>query len=521
MEYLTKKTLLAGLVTAVIFSSANAATFTVTKTADTRDGSCNADCSLREAIDAANASLGPDVVILPAGDYQITLPGAAEDANATGDFDILEDLEIQGAGNAVTAISGEGAYKILDVNGTSAPISLSVSGVTFKYADLAAVDFYGTGSLDIDNTVFTKNYNEFGYGASVEVRGNPTLTVNNTVFTDNCSRSAPAIDGEGTWSISNSTFSNHGGWFESPFVTGDDCPIDAYGGGGAIYMQYADVTIDKSSFVDNESDGGGAIYAHAGSLTITNTTMANNTATGPLSPWGGGYGGGAIEVHWADVTIVNSTLTGNQSLNNEGGAINVRNVAPWGTNSVTLVNTIVAGNTAPTGPDCFGIVTSTGGTLLGDATGCTYTPGAGDLSGDPGLDVFTDDGTPGNGHYPLLSSSQAIDAGNNATCAADDQIGTVRAGNCDIGAIEYALQAVNDIVTVPMGLTYIDVMENDKFPDPDTVIKSVSAVSPAVGFAGIFGDQIAFYRLAPGEAEFTYTLEEPSGATSTATVEVK
>ena len=29
------------------------ATFTVTKTADTNDGICNADCSLREAIDAA------------------------------------------------------------------------------------------------------------------------------------------------------------------------------------------------------------------------------------------------------------------------------------------------------------------------------------------------------------------------------------------------------------------------------------------------------------------------------------
>ena len=36
-----------------------AATFTVTKTADTNDGSCNADCSLREAIVAANALGAP------------------------------------------------------------------------------------------------------------------------------------------------------------------------------------------------------------------------------------------------------------------------------------------------------------------------------------------------------------------------------------------------------------------------------------------------------------------------------
>jgi len=36
------------------------ATFTVTKTADTNDGACTADCSLREAIVAANAAAGAD-----------------------------------------------------------------------------------------------------------------------------------------------------------------------------------------------------------------------------------------------------------------------------------------------------------------------------------------------------------------------------------------------------------------------------------------------------------------------------
>src|SRR5262252_9249222 len=37
---------------------AQATNFVVTKTADTNDGSCNADCSLREAIIAANSN-GP------------------------------------------------------------------------------------------------------------------------------------------------------------------------------------------------------------------------------------------------------------------------------------------------------------------------------------------------------------------------------------------------------------------------------------------------------------------------------
>ena len=40
----------------------SAATFTVTKIADTNDGTCNADCSLREAILAANAVDTDDVI---------------------------------------------------------------------------------------------------------------------------------------------------------------------------------------------------------------------------------------------------------------------------------------------------------------------------------------------------------------------------------------------------------------------------------------------------------------------------
>src|SRR6186713_2210958 len=42
--------------------AASAATFTVTKTADTNDNVCDADCSLREAIVAANASTVADII---------------------------------------------------------------------------------------------------------------------------------------------------------------------------------------------------------------------------------------------------------------------------------------------------------------------------------------------------------------------------------------------------------------------------------------------------------------------------
>ena len=76
--------------------------------------------------------------------------------------------------------------------------------------------------------------------------------------------------------------------------------------------------------------------------------------------------------------------------------------------------------------------------------GCTITLQPSDLTGDPGLDAFTDNDRPGNGHFPLLPTSQAIDTGNDAVCPRRDQLGQRRinirgvgTSICDIGAIEF------------------------------------------------------------------------------------
>ena len=66
-----------------------------------------------------------------------------------------------------------------------------------------------------------------------------------------------------------------------------------------------------------------------------------------------------------------------------------------------LSNTILARNHSGR-RDCVGPVTSLGNNLLGDPTGCAITLRPTDLTGDPGLGDFTDNGTPGNDHFPLL-----------------------------------------------------------------------------------------------------------------------
>jgi CSLREA domain-containing protein len=69
---------------------ADASAYSVTRFDDPAPNGCNVgDCSLREAIIAANASTSvPDTISLPPGIYTLTRAGANEDAAATGDLDI-------------------------------------------------------------------------------------------------------------------------------------------------------------------------------------------------------------------------------------------------------------------------------------------------------------------------------------------------------------------------------------------------------------------------------------------------
>src|SRR5262245_25472102 len=72
--------------------------------------------SLREAVLAANTSLGvPDTIKLPAGTYTLTLTGASEDATATGDLDLWDDVTIQGAGAGTTIVDGNATDRVFDV----------------------------------------------------------------------------------------------------------------------------------------------------------------------------------------------------------------------------------------------------------------------------------------------------------------------------------------------------------------------------------------------------------------------
>jgi CSLREA domain-containing protein len=89
--------------------------YIVNKTADTNDGICSADdCSLREAVRNANACPGWQTITIPAAGYPLTIAGAEEDAAATGDLDITDDVTIVGEG--APSIDGNGLDRVFEVH---------------------------------------------------------------------------------------------------------------------------------------------------------------------------------------------------------------------------------------------------------------------------------------------------------------------------------------------------------------------------------------------------------------------
>src|SRR5438552_2553079 len=156
---------LASLLLAV--APAAAAMFTVNDTADAvdaapGDGTCataGARCTLRAAIQEANAHTGPDTIMVPAGTYLLTIAGRGEDAAATGDLDITDDVTtITGAGAASTILDGNGIDRIFEIANPAAVVA--ISSLTIRNGDPGPVPgdadgggVYNQGTLTLTDVI--------------------------------------------------------------------------------------------------------------------------------------------------------------------------------------------------------------------------------------------------------------------------------------------------------------------------------------------------------------------------------
>lgn len=379
------------------------ATYTVTKTADTSDGLCDADCSLREAVIVANGTADNDTIVFSAlfnSPQTITLGGT----------------EIVFANNGTLTINGPGANR-LTINGNNASrIFTSGANVVVSINNLRFTGGNGAGATNTGRG-----------GAIYNVGG--TMVVSNSIITGNT-----AANGGGFNNAASS----------GPSVAGNltliNCAVtnnSSTGSGSAMQnFSTSQMHLRNTTVSGNSSTGTGivgAIQAN-GTVTITNSTFSGNTAaTGT---------GGGVYFNGTSLTMTNTTITGNSSLNGGGG------LHRTGVNPLILRNNIIASNNGAAGTvDVFGAVNSEGTNIIG-SVGTSSGWIMSDLQNvNPLLGPLGYYGGLGNTH-PLTALSPALNAGQNCvtdlTCAAgnppvaipSDERGAARVGNVDIGSFE-------------------------------------------------------------------------------------
>lgn len=280
-----KTLLLAALVSAAVLLAVPAvsfaATFTVNTTADNAPSSteCSGaagDCSLRQAIDASNHTATDDTIIVPAGDYKLTIAGSGEDADMTGDLDVNKasgTMTIAGAGARSTTIdaTGLGDRVLQVVAGT-----LDMSGFTIT-GGVAPTNGGGGilnsgGTLSLSDSTITANQAPGSAGGGVSsptaAAGTaPTLTLSDDTFTNNAAGNyGGAVDiDDGIALIVNTT------------MTGNSGPND----GGAVdidtsgTVQFTNDTIDGNQA---PTGNGGGVWASGSNVQFVNTIVANNAS---------------------------------------------------------------------------------------------------------------------------------------------------------------------------------------------------------------------------------------------------
>jgi hypothetical protein len=334
-------------------------------------------------------------------------------------------------------------------------------------ADAPGGGILSSGNLQLINSTITGNSCGGSGGGVYNSQG--TMTIQSCTISGNTSfngNGGGVGNSFGTLSIQSSTISGNtaghvgalftyygGGAFNyQGTLTIQSCTISgntATRGGGVANRNPGTLIVQASTISGNMASEGGGIYTQEQSTaSVQNSTIANNTATN--FPGGGGvYAGGPV-------TLLNCTISGNTSTIAGGGGVSENPSFTY----LTLGNSLIAGNTAPSAPDVAATlpVISLGNNLIGDGTGAS-----GFLSSDlvgtnnspinPLLGSLQNNGGP-TFTMALLAGSPAIDAGNNALAAGltTDQRGLNRFVDniVDIGAYEF--QAPATVTTVASSL---------------------------------------------------------------------
>jgi hypothetical protein len=404
--------------TLLMGGAAQAATLTVGSTADTTGATdcavvTNTDCTLRDAIEDANADPGSTITFASALSGDTITLGGTELPQITA-----YSTTIQGPSGGIT-VDGDDTSRVFNVSATNAAIS-GLTVANGSHAGPGGGIFLQAGQLTLSNSVVSGNATTSGtgHGAGIYVNTGTLIVDSSTIYDNHASAygggigTKSGVSGAGAITIRNST------------ISGNSAPLFA---GGAYFNYRAAATVENSTIYDNDSDEGAGLY-HFGQpsgpgLVVTGSTITHNTATAR----GGGIASSGI------------------------------NTQP------TIRNTIVSANTSPDGADLSAEDGSLDAafSLFGsvDADTTINQTGPNILGQDPQLGALGDNGGPTETQKPA-ATSPVVDAGS-AFGLTTDQRGQGRPFDAvtanavggdasDIGAVE--LQ-VSDIAAAPTPTT--------------------------------------------------------------------
>lgn len=358
------KKLILSIVITLWAMQASAGLLTVTRTDDPAPDGCNpGDCSLREAVIAANDDVALDEINLSAGTYTLDLKDGFDGSEDEGDLDVSTDLTIRGAPSVLDAqelgrildirsganvtledLTLQNANTSLDTNGSNNAGALSINGgsltatrVTFANNRAnslgGAIWAFGDAIVTIEYCTFTDN--SAGDGAGIFATAQ--LTISNTLFHNN--RADQSVSGNGGALYMNAMGVTHhlrAVTMTQNFSTGAGGAMSFLGAGSRLEIENLvavgnttsgnsnggvlsvpntaerTVQITDSTFEMNEATSGGAI-THAGqsdSMSIENSTFYGNTARD---------NGGALHISGGKVDITNVTFSQNEAADNGGG----------------------------------------------------------------------------------------------------------------------------------------------------------------------------------------------------------
>jgi hypothetical protein len=369
------------------------------------------------AINEANAVDGEHTINLELGSYTLQTIDNGSGTGANGLPVITSSIRIQGSTDDIPTIieldPDAPRFRIFQV---AVGGELTLDGVTIKRGSSSVGAIANRGIVSLQDSIVTDS----SFDAAVFNIG--TLLVLRSIISHNSgSISGGGIHNgtDGTALIENSTIAHN-----TSFA-------------GAGILNRGSLVVKNSAIIFNSSDGvqpGGGILNN-GTAEIINSTIAQNP--------GGILGGGGGVFNGGQVSIINSTIRENTVPARFGSAGQGGGISNHSIGTLEIQNTIVAGNsvsagrTEPIGPDCLGTITSLGNNLIGDPSDCGINLQATDLTGDPGLDSLVEEDLPGRAFYPVLAGSSVIDRGNPNACLQSDQLGLLRIGICDIGAVEF------------------------------------------------------------------------------------